>query len=256
MININKTIPFRAVAPGEVLKEELNARGIKQSEFARKTNIATSTLNNIIKAKRDITTSMAIAFENTLGIEAEFWLNMQSNYKLNLKRIEERKKKKSSNALSIANWYIDKAKEENKNITLLQLIKLVFITYGYGLALLNKSLIDKRFDKVEAWKFGPVIPNVYYSFKANKKEPIKEKTIIMQKIENDYDFITPTITDTDIIKLLNIVWQDNKNKTVSELINELHQIGTPWAQSYIEGENIEITEKQVADYYTTQLRGI
>ena len=82
------------------------------------------------------------------------------------------------NALSIANYFIDLANEDNEPIRPLKLMKLVYIAYGYALALLNRSIIDYRFDKVEAWKFGPVIPSVYHSFKIYGKKPITEKESI------------------------------------------------------------------------------
>lgn len=64
------------------------------------------------------------------------------------------------NALSVANYFIDLAKKENKNLTQLGLMKRVYIAHGFSLAINKESLLDKRFDKVEAWKYGPVIPSV------------------------------------------------------------------------------------------------
>ena len=72
------------------------------------------------------------------------------------------------NALSVANYLIDLAKKENKNLTQLGLMKRVYIAHGFSLAINKESLLDNRFDKVEAWKYGPVIPSVYHSFKQYK----------------------------------------------------------------------------------------
>ena len=43
-----------------------------------------------------------------------------------------------------------------------QLIKLVFILHGRTLAALNQHLI---FDRIEAWRYGPVIPVLYHELK-------------------------------------------------------------------------------------------
>ena len=73
-----------------------------------------------------------------------------------------------ANALSVANYFIDLAQKDNKLIHLLGLVKRVYIAHGLALAYRHKGLLDPRFDKVEAWKYGPVIPSVYHSFKQNK----------------------------------------------------------------------------------------
>ena len=58
-------------------------------------------------------------------------------------------------------------------------MKRVYIAHGFSLAINKESLLDKRFDKVEAWKYGPVIPSVYHSFKQYKADPITEKAVVM-----------------------------------------------------------------------------
>ena len=79
-------------------------------------------------------------------------------------------------ALSVANYFVDKSLKETKALKPLKLMKLVYIAHGYMLAMLGYSVFSKRFDKVEAWKFGPVIPSVYHSFKRYGNQPITEKT--------------------------------------------------------------------------------
>ena len=88
-----------------------------------------------------------------------------------------------TNAISIANYFVDKAQREDFKITLLRLVKYVYIAYGFGLSILDRNIIDERFDKVEAWKYGPVIPSVYHSFKYNGDKPITEKSIILSQEE-------------------------------------------------------------------------
>ncbi len=78
----------------------------------------------------------------------------------------------NNNTLSVANYLIDLAEQSGKHLQPLKLMKLVYIAYGFGLAVLDRSIIDPRFDKVEAWRFGPVIPSVYHSFKQYGKNDI------------------------------------------------------------------------------------
>ena len=87
-------IPHIATHPGEVLKDELRSRNIKQKEFAADIGMQATMLNEIINGKRAITTHIAIIIEKALQIKADFWLNMQSQYELDTERIKERTIKK------------------------------------------------------------------------------------------------------------------------------------------------------------------
>jgi HTH-type transcriptional regulator/antitoxin HigA len=48
-------------------------------------------VNEIIKGKKAITPDTAIGLEKVLGIEAQFWTNLQADYQLALARERERK---------------------------------------------------------------------------------------------------------------------------------------------------------------------
>ncbi|MDC0257933.1 ImmA/IrrE family metallo-endopeptidase, partial [Crocinitomicaceae bacterium] len=50
-----------------------------------------SQLNEIIKGKRDFNTELAILLETALGLEAMYWLNLQSQYNIDLARIDQSK---------------------------------------------------------------------------------------------------------------------------------------------------------------------
>lgn len=155
-----------------------------------------------------------------------------------------------TNALSVANYFIDLAKEEDKPIHLLGLVKRVYIAHGFALALLGRGLLDSRFDKVEAWKYGPVIPSVYHSFKQHRKDEITEPTIMMQQDETgDYNFIVPQIENENDTKIIEMVWKRYKNYTDSQLVALTHRDGTPWGACFKEGENCEIPDSYTELYY-------
>ena len=114
-----------------------------------------------------------------------------------------------TNALSVANYFVELANKEGKPIHLLGLIKRVYIAHGFALALLRRGLLDRRFDKVEAWKYGPVIPSVYHSFKQYKRGNIDAYTTMLhQDEEGNYSFLTPKVENekrTLIAKLKNFI---------------------------------------------------
>ena len=87
----NKTlVPFVATHPGEVLLDELKARGMSQKKLAEATGITASVINETIKGKRSVSLNMAVALDKVLGIPADFWMNLQTQYNLDSANIAER----------------------------------------------------------------------------------------------------------------------------------------------------------------------
>lgn len=161
-----------------------------------------------------------------------------------------------TNAISIANYFVDKAvqqKETSVRLDLLRLVKYVYIAYGFSLAILKRKIIDERFDKVEAWKYGPVIPSVYHSFKHNKTAPITQKESILSEETSDgkLSFTIPEIdrNDVDLVMVLDFVWNRYQKMSDGKLITTLHHKGTPWEYCYEKGKNNEIYDEYTQVYY-------
>ncbi len=76
----NNLTPFESLHPGEVLREELAERGVTQTQLAKKMGISVSLLNEIVNGKRNISVEYALLLEAALGIDADFWLNLQQAY--------------------------------------------------------------------------------------------------------------------------------------------------------------------------------
>ena len=70
--------------PGIVLKEELESRKITQRKFSEVIGLQYTALNEIVNGKRPISTDFAILLEAALGIEAMFWINMQTRYNISV----------------------------------------------------------------------------------------------------------------------------------------------------------------------------
>lgn len=63
--------------PGEVLDDELQERGISQRELATKLGVSEAMISSLIHGKKSVSIKMALDLETHLGIDAEFWLNLQ-----------------------------------------------------------------------------------------------------------------------------------------------------------------------------------
>jgi HTH-type transcriptional regulator/antitoxin HigA len=85
-----KTRPYKAVPPGDVLKDEIKARDWTQGDFAEIIGRPLQAVNEILMGKKAITPETAVLFSRALGTTPEFWLNLESAYRLDLLHEEER----------------------------------------------------------------------------------------------------------------------------------------------------------------------
>lgn len=81
-ITANNLTPAFPTHPGEILKDEIEYRGISQRKLAKEMGIAYSALNEILNARRPITEKTALLFEAALGVNAEPLLKMQMRYNI------------------------------------------------------------------------------------------------------------------------------------------------------------------------------
>jgi len=160
------------------------------------------------------------------------------------------------NATAVANYFVDISNEKKVDLTQFGLMKRVYIAYGFCLAILDKSILDLRFDVVEAWKYGPVIPSVYHSFKHNKGNAIKNKSVVVIYENKEYRFETPTLQDEAVKAVVEAVWDKYEEFEDAKLIDMLHQKGTPWYLCYEEGMNNRIPENYTAMYYKKLLKEV
>lgn len=87
-------VPAKAIHPGEILKDEITARGIKQKELAALTGIQASQLNEVIKGKRNINAETANLLGAALEMDPVLWINLQTNYDLQKILVEEKIQKR------------------------------------------------------------------------------------------------------------------------------------------------------------------
>jgi uncharacterized phage-associated protein len=161
---------------------------------------------------------------------------------------------KSTDATSLANYFIDLSIKEGIDLRQFGLMKRVYLAHGFTLALFDRPAIDGRFDVVEAWKNGPVIPSVYHSFKHNGNKPITEKSPIA-KFENGETILEyPRLNDKEVKDMADIVWERYKDFDDTKLINWLHRSGTPWALCYVEGRNNPIPDLYTKTFYKKLIR--
>ena len=78
----NNMVPSMLIHPGEMLKDEIEARGITQKDLAKRMGVSYTVFNEILNGKRPITTEYALLLEAALGIDAGMWLRLQADYNM------------------------------------------------------------------------------------------------------------------------------------------------------------------------------
>lgn len=82
--------PDFVVIPGDTLLETIESIGISQAELAKRTGRPLKTINGIIKGNVAITPETALQLEKVLRVPANFWINLESNYRQALARQREK----------------------------------------------------------------------------------------------------------------------------------------------------------------------
>ena len=93
MVTKTDSYPDVAIAPGEYLAEEIDARGISQKDLAQRMGRPLNAINEIVNGKKAITAETALQLEEVMPeIPARFWLNLETDYQLTKAVIKRERK--------------------------------------------------------------------------------------------------------------------------------------------------------------------
>lgn len=84
----NDLTPAWVASPGELIHDELEARGWTQKYLAERMNRPVQAISAIINGKKRVTAETAMQLSETFGTSAEFWVRSQGDYDLYLLRHE------------------------------------------------------------------------------------------------------------------------------------------------------------------------
>jgi addiction module HigA family antidote len=80
-----KNRDFPPIHPGEILLTEfLTPMGLSQYRLARDIGVTTRRINEIIHGRRSITADTALRLGRFFNMEAQFWLNLQNHYDMEM----------------------------------------------------------------------------------------------------------------------------------------------------------------------------
>jgi addiction module HigA family antidote len=73
------------ITPGEILREDFMVpMNISINQLSRDLSVPPNRISEIVNGKRSITADTALRLQRYFGVEAQFWLNLQSEYDLRM----------------------------------------------------------------------------------------------------------------------------------------------------------------------------
>ena len=73
------------ITPGEILREDfMDQLGISINKLSRDLSVPPNRISEIVNGKRAITADTALRLQRYFGVEAQFWLNLQTEYDLRM----------------------------------------------------------------------------------------------------------------------------------------------------------------------------
>lgn len=143
-------------------------------------------------------------------------------------------------ASTVANELFRLAQVAGRHLTPMQYVKLAYIAHGWSLALRNQPLIR---DGVEAWKFGPVIPDLYHQLKHYGAAPVTGPISSWGNSES----LSPEDSG-----LISEVFEKYGSLSGVQLSNLTHKPGTPWSMVYDpQGWGEQIPDSLIRSHYMT-----
>lgn len=144
----------------------------------------------------------------------------------------------------IAYAFAKKGIEEGNPVTQMKLQKMVYCAEGFHLAQYDSELIKER---IQAWKFGPVVPSIYQMFKFYGNGPILDMSYVpcdnveLERVYSD-EKAASTIQDT---------WNMLKDVNAIQLSNWTHKTGSPWDKHYKPYvSDIIIPKSDIKEYFS------
>lgn len=146
------------------------------------------------------------------------------------------------NCFDIAKEFLSLASKEGKGVDTMKLLKLTYIAHGYYLSFFDKPLFSNQ---VQAWKYGPVIQELYWVIKRFGVNFVDPELL---------DLYSETPLKDDDRKFIQYLWDYYKGLSGQRLSAMTHQKGTPWSHAYVEEHNVVIPNETISAYYSDLIK--
>lgn len=153
-------------------------------------------------------------------------------------------------ASHLANFFLDKAEEEDIGVSPMKLLKLVYIGYGWMIAVLDRAPFD---EPIEAWRHGPVVPSLYHEFKHFRSNPITTRSGNFDLDKSEFKEPRIPADDDKAITVLSKVWDVYKYFDAWDLRMKTHEQDTPWSEASKAGRNNSIPPGKIKEHFKQKI---
>lgn len=158
----------------------------------------------------------------------------------------------SYNVLDVCRHVINYSNEHDYGISNLKLQKVLYFIQAYFL-IKKKNHTPCFHEKIEAWDFGPVVPEAYHEYKQYGSGDIPMiESYIMFNEDNVWNSKRIGFDDTIISgedkKLIDKVVDKFSDYTATDLVSLTHR-QSPWIDAYAPYQNNEITINAIREYF-------
>lgn len=167
---------WKAVHPGQIIKRELEARGISQRKLATDLNISVSHFNEVIQGKRAMSAELAVCLESALGIPYRTWMKLQSEYDYDVIAIAERDRENAT-----ASGYESACRAQVNLTAIYKRLDIAKSTAAERVKALKAVL---PFDLLDIGGYQPCVAGLY---KHSEKVQIDEKNMLSWLVLNKYE---------------------------------------------------------------------
>ena len=150
---------------------------------------------------------------------------------------------------AVANYFLAKSAE----ITQMKLHKLLYYAQGWYLAVVGRPLLNET---ITAWKYGPVIPSLYYDLKKFGARPIDRLTrTIDRQTRARY---SPQIDPDDYVVrgLLERIWSIYGGLSGKQLSQMTHAPDSPWSrvrEAHPDLSGVDIPNEEIRRHFRRRL---
>ena len=130
---------------------------------------------------------------------------------------------------AVVNCMLQYGQGKNWELTNLKLQKLAYLAQGLWLAEHEASPLFK--ERIEAWPYGPLIPDLYGVLRKYGRKEVTLPIACTDEIP----------AESDAAEHIHEVMDAFANKSASTLIKISHMSGSPWAQAWRSGAGIYST---------------
>ncbi len=127
-------------------------------------------------------------------------------------------------ARAVANLLLDLAAQKKIAVTQLSLLKLLYFSHGWYLALHGRPLVLQEF---EAWKHGPVVKVVRDEFRTFGSLPITTRACALDIFSGKRINADPNLSASDAIFVRDI-FESYYHYDAWDLSEMTHEAGSPW----------------------------